>query len=40
MMETELTWDLYELFIDTEKSATLSYSSDELKLNSSDDNSK
>jgi formylglycine-generating enzyme required for sulfatase activity len=26
MMETELTWDLYELFIDKDKSATLSYS--------------
>jgi formylglycine-generating enzyme required for sulfatase activity len=32
MMETELTWDLYELFIDKDKSATLAYSSDELKV--------
>jgi len=32
MMETELTWDLYELFIDTEKSATLAYATDEVKV--------
>lgn len=32
MMETELTWDIYELFIDMDKSATLAYSSDELKV--------
>lgn len=32
MMETELTWDLFELFIDRDKSATLTYSSDELKV--------
>ena len=32
MMETELTWDLYELFIDREKSATLAYSTDEVKV--------
>lgn len=32
MMETELTWDLYELFIDKDKSGTLAYSSDELKV--------
>ena len=28
MMETEMTWDLFELFIDTEKSALVGYSSD------------
>jgi formylglycine-generating enzyme required for sulfatase activity len=32
MMQTELTWDLYELFIDKEKSATLSYASEDIKL--------
>lgn len=32
MMETELTWDLYELFIDMDKSATLAYGSDEIKV--------
>ncbi len=32
MMETELTWDLFELFIDKDKSATLAYSSDEIKV--------
>jgi formylglycine-generating enzyme required for sulfatase activity len=31
MMETELTWDLYELFIDTDKSATLAYASEDSK---------
>ena len=31
MMETELIWDLYELFIDTEKSALVGYGSDEIK---------
>jgi len=33
MMETELTWDLFELFIDTEKSAIVGYSSDDSKMN-------
>ena len=33
MMETELTWDLFELFIDTEKSALVGYFSDESKVN-------
>ena len=32
MMQTELTWDLYELFIDKEKSATVSYGSEDIKL--------
>jgi len=32
MMETELTWDLFELFIDTEKSALVSYNSDDSKI--------
>ena len=32
MMETELTWDLFELFIDMEKSALVSYSSDQSKV--------
>ena len=32
MMETELTWDLFELFIDTEKSALVGYSSTESKV--------
>ncbi|MCK5372335.1 MAG: formylglycine-generating enzyme family protein [Cyclobacteriaceae bacterium] len=33
MMETELTWDLFELFIDTEKSALVGYSSEGSKIN-------
>ncbi len=33
MMETEMTWDLFELFIDTEKSALVGYSSEESKIN-------
>lgn len=33
MMETEMTWDLFELFIDTEKSAIVGYSSDDSKIN-------
>ena len=33
MMETEMTWDLFELFIDTEKSAIVGYSSEESKVN-------
>lgn len=33
MMETEMTWDLFELFIDTEKSVLVGYSSDESKIN-------
>ncbi|NJN25297.1 MAG: formylglycine-generating enzyme family protein [Cyclobacteriaceae bacterium] len=31
MMETEATWDLFELFIDTEKSALIGYRSDDSK---------
>lgn len=31
MMETEATWDLFELFIDLEKSALVKYGSDEIK---------
>ncbi|MCG8307960.1 MAG: formylglycine-generating enzyme family protein [Cytophagales bacterium] len=33
MMETELTWDLFELFIDKEKSALVGYDSEESKVN-------
>ena len=33
MMETEMTWDLFELFIDREKSVTVGYSSDKSKIN-------
>lgn len=33
MMETEATWDLFELFIDTEKSALVGYSSETSKVN-------
>lgn len=33
MMETEVTWDLFELFIDMEKSALVGYTSDEIKIN-------
>ena len=33
MMETELTWDVFELFIDLEKSATVGYGSEEIKVN-------
>jgi formylglycine-generating enzyme required for sulfatase activity len=33
IMETEATWDLFELFIDTEKSALVGYASDESKVN-------
>lgn len=32
MMETELTWDLFELFLDRDKSATIAYGSDEIKI--------
>jgi formylglycine-generating enzyme required for sulfatase activity len=32
MMETELTWDLYELFIDKDRSATVGYSTNEVKV--------
>lgn len=32
MMETELTWDLYELFIDKDKSAKVGYPSEEIKI--------
>jgi formylglycine-generating enzyme required for sulfatase activity len=32
MMETELTWDLYELFIDKDKSAKVGYPSEEIKV--------
>lgn len=32
MMETEMTWDLFELFIDTEKSALVGYSTDDSKV--------
>lgn len=32
MMETEMTWDLFELFIDTEKSALVGYTSDDSKV--------
>lgn len=32
MMETEMTWDLFELFIDTEKSALVGYSTDNSKV--------
>ena len=32
MMETEMTWDLFELFIDTEKSALVGYSTDDSKI--------
>ncbi len=31
MMETELTWDLFELFIDTEQSALIAYGNDAIK---------
>ena len=31
MMETEATWDLFELFIDMEKSAAVNYGNDEIK---------
>lgn len=33
MMETEMTWDLFELFIDIDKSAIVGYSSGESKVN-------
>ncbi len=32
MMETELTWDLFELFIDKDKSAIVDYDSEEVKI--------
>jgi formylglycine-generating enzyme required for sulfatase activity len=32
MMETELTWDLYELFIDKDKSAQVGYTSEDVKV--------
>jgi formylglycine-generating enzyme required for sulfatase activity len=32
MMETEMTWDLFELFIDTEKSALVGYATDDSKV--------
>jgi len=32
MMETETTWDLFELFIDKDKSATIDYGSDEIRV--------
>lgn len=31
MMETETTWDLFELFIDLEKSAKIAYANDDIK---------